>query len=92
MPETSLIILYISGRVQGVGFRQSAKTMARFLGIRGIVKNLNDGRVYIEAEGVKVSLDAFVDWCRKGTQYGQVERVEKAESKPKGYLSFEIKF
>ena len=80
----------ITGRVQGVGFRHSAKTNARFKGISGIVKNLNDGSVYIEAEGDRNQLDDFVKWCRRGPGFGQVENVKVETARPKAYNKFNI--
>ena len=60
----------ISGRVQGVGFRHSARSNARYHGITGFVKNKPDGSVYIEAEGSRNQLDEFVEWCKKGPDSG----------------------
>jgi acylphosphatase len=53
-----LKIIY-SGRVQGVGFRYTAKTVAAGFEIAGIVRNLPDGRVELVAEGAREELDAF---------------------------------
>ena len=90
MAEIKCYIIYISGHVHGVGFRHSARTMARHLGIKGLVKNLPDGRVYIEAEGSSSSLITFLNWCRKGPGYGSVEKVEKKEVLGKGFRTFEV--
>ena len=92
LSEKTLYKIHISGRVQGVGFRHSAKTIARFLGLKGFVKNIPDGRVYIEAEGSRNSLDSFMKWCRKGPGYGFVEKVEKTEDDLKDFKTFEIKY
>jgi acylphosphatase len=51
--------VFFSGRVQGVGFRYTAKTVAAGFEITGTVKNLPDGRVEIIAEGVRAELDAY---------------------------------
>jgi acylphosphatase len=83
--------ILVSGRVQGVGFRHSARTMARYFGLKGFVKNLNDGRVYIEAEGSREKLDEFLAWCRKGPGVGHVDSVEKKTGKVKGYSGFVIR-
>lgn len=48
-----------SGRVQGVGFRYSAKTVATGFEVTGIVRNLPDGRVELIADGLRSELDAF---------------------------------
>jgi acylphosphatase len=69
----------VTGRVQGVSYRHSARTMARYLGIRGFVKNRNDGSVYIEAEGDTEALGSFVQWCRKGPDFARVEKIETQE-------------
>lgn len=69
----------ITGRVQGVSFRYSARTIARYLGVKGFVRNMHDGSVYIEAEAEENVLGNFVIWCRKGPDFAQVEKVETDE-------------
>jgi acylphosphatase len=90
MEEMLLYKIHIRGYVQGVGFRWSAAREAKILGITGFVRNLNDGRVYIEAEGFPDQLKAFVGWCRKGPTGGFVESVETEASAPAGYREFRI--
>ena len=51
--------VYFSGRVQGVGFRYTTKTVATGFELTGIVRNLPDGRVELIAEGLRTELDAF---------------------------------
>ena len=53
-----LTVIY-SGRVQGVGFRYTTKTVATGFEITGLVRNLPDGRVELVAEGTRVELEAF---------------------------------
>lgn len=67
--------IIVKGHVQGVGFRWSAARAANYLGIKGFVKNMPDGSVYIEAEGPETDLEEFVQWCRKGPSFGQVDTV-----------------
>lgn len=89
------LVLYkitIKGRVQGVGFRHSARTNARYHGITGYVKNEADGSVYIEAEGSRNQLDEFVKWCRKGPGFGHVDDIKIDTSLPRNYSSFEIRY
>ena len=56
--------IFYSGRVQGVGFRHTAKTLAAGFEITGIVRNLPDGRVELVAEGSREELEAFRDAIR----------------------------
>ncbi len=84
--------IIVHGRVQGVSFRFRARTMARYLGVKGFVKNLYDGSVYIEAEGGENALGDFVLWCRKGPDFAQVERIETEEMKVMNDKSFDIRF
>ncbi len=51
--------VFFSGRVQGVGFRYTAKTVATGFEITGVIRNLPDGRVELVAEGSRAELDAF---------------------------------
>ena len=55
-------IITVSGRVQNVGFRFNTLKAAKKNDIYGIVKNLHDGSVYIEAEGEEENLDQFILW------------------------------
>jgi acylphosphatase len=59
-----LHVLY-SGRVQGVGFRYTAKTVATGFEVTGIVRNLADGRVELFAEGLKNELEGFQQAIRE---------------------------
>ena len=85
------IILQISGRVQGVGFRYYAQKKAEEFDIKGFVRNRPDGSVYIEAEGTEEALEAFADWCEEGPAWSRVSQVKKQEIPPQGYQQFEIR-
>ena len=90
MEEKLLYKIHVRGRVQGVGFRWSAVREARNQGIKGFVKNLSDGSVYIEAEGSMKQLNTFVEWCKKGPGFGYVESVDIDTSPPVDYTDFHI--
>lgn len=66
----------ITGRVQGVGFRNFTRTRARRLGVTGWVRNERDGSVRLEAEGDREALDALVEAVQHGPRMAQVENVE----------------
>ncbi|RST99305.1 acylphosphatase [Vagococcus vulneris] len=59
------IQMIVSGRVQGVGFRYLTKMTAEQIGVTGLVKNLNDGSVYIEADGTDEQLEQFIAAVKK---------------------------
>lgn len=84
--------LTIHGQVQGVGFRFSARKEAERLGLRGFVRNEEDGSVTIEAEGEAEALDKYKAWCRHGPRFARVVRVDCAEGPVRGYESFEIAY
>ncbi len=90
MQATKLYKIHVTGRVQGVGFRWSAASAARNLGVKGYVRNLPDGSVYIEAEGSSDQLEAFADWCRTGPGIGHVKEVKISEYPPAGFEDFSI--
>jgi acylphosphatase len=50
--------------------------MAQSLNLTGYVKNLPDGSVYLEAQGVRESVVTFIDWCRTGPRNAFVDSVE----------------
>ena len=70
------IKIKVTGKVQGVFYRASAKDKAQQLGLSGMVKNEQDGSVYIEAEGEEQKLKELIDWCHHGPDMAQVENVE----------------
>ena len=80
----------VHGKVQGVFFRASTKAVADQLGVKGLVKNLKDGTVYIEAEGDGFSLDSFLEWCHEGPEKAKVEKVDVTEAELKNYRNFEV--
>ena len=67
----------VSGRVQGVFFRASARAEAVRLGIEGSAKNLDDGRVEVIAKGSDEALDAMERWLWQGPPSARVENVER---------------
>ena len=81
MPETT-VLLRISGRVQGVGFRAWTVRTAAELGLRGWVRNLADGSVEALACGDRETLDRFVDQCRRGPQFAGVKAVDVRPADP----------
>jgi acylphosphatase len=70
------ISIVVSGRVQGVFYRQSTKEKAMDLGITGTVENLPDGNVYIRATGTSEQLDLLVNWCWQGPPRAKVSSVD----------------
>lgn len=84
--------LYLTGQVQGVFFRSSARSQAKLKGVRGWVKNLPDGRVEAVLEGNKGDVDSVIDFCRKGPSGSRVDDVEISWERPSyKYPEFSIK-
>ena len=69
----------ISGKVQGVGFRNFTQRNAKQLGVNGYAKNLANGKVEVVAEGDKAQLDALVALLRQGPRYARVDSLEIEE-------------
>jgi len=67
----------ISGRVQGVGFRYFAQRSAARHQVRGYVRNLEDGRVEVFAQGPEPVVKAFRDDLAAGPSFSEVEKVEE---------------
>ena len=80
----------VKGKVQGVFYRASTRREAVKRGIKGWVKNLPDGNVYIEAEGTADQLDALLAWCRRGPDHAKVTQVDFEVTQPNGYTDFKI--
>lgn len=84
------IAITVSGKVQGVFFRQNTKEIAKEIGITGEVKNLSDGSVYIIATGTKVQLDKLLAWCRHGPPKANVLSIETKELSFQQFDGFSI--
>ena len=84
------ISIIISGKVQAVYFRQSAKEKAIELGLTGQAKNLRDGNVHIIASATQEQLAVFTDWCKKGPPRAVVAGVEITELPLKLFDHFTI--
>ena len=82
--------LNVTGKVQGVWFRQSTLEKAQELGLAGTVRNMPDGSVDIEAEGSEKALRKLIEWCREGPDHATVEDVVYAEDELQNYKDFSI--
>jgi DNA ligase D-like protein (predicted 3'-phosphoesterase) len=81
----------VSGGVQGVGFRESARRRALELGVTGWVGNSDDGSVDVHAEGSRAAVEAMGDFLRAGARGATVEDVAVEEVRPEGHEQFAIR-
>jgi acylphosphatase len=81
----------ISGRVQGVFFRDSVRRRAIDQGVTGWVRNLPDGAVEAVFEGPREDVDALVRFAETGPPQANVERVETSEEEPAGETGFRVR-
>ena len=72
--------IYVSGQVQGVGYRYFARNAAEQIGLSGYVKNLGDGRVEVYAIGLPVQLERLVSELRRGPRHASVEELVQEEA------------
>jgi acylphosphatase len=83
-------LVHYSGRVQGVGFRATARALAQRFAVAGWVRNLPDGRVALLAEGPAGEVERFLRAVREGFA-GYIEEEQMGRPEPTGrYRSFEI--
>jgi acylphosphatase len=76
--------IYVTGKVQGVFFRQNTKRQAQSRGVCGWVSNLPDGRVEAVLEGEEATVNEVVDYCRHGPSFAKVENLEVVFENYKG--------
>jgi acylphosphatase len=81
----------VTGVVQGVGFRWSAREKAQELGVTGWARNRLDGTVETEIEGEPEAVERMLDWLRTGPPGSAVDRVDVAEATPDGDEAFRIR-
>lgn len=83
--------IFIKGKVQGVFFRDWIRRQARELGLTGWVRNIEDGRVEVVLEGLKVTVSTMVEKCKEGPELARVKHIDVIwEKATKEYRNFEV--
>jgi acylphosphatase len=80
----------VSGRVQGVWYRESCRLEADRLGVTGWVRNQPDGTVELEAEGAPAAVDALLVWARQGPPRAAVSTMTIDDVPPRGGTGFRV--
>ena len=87
------IHIFVTGRVQGVFFRQSTKVMAIKNNAKGWIRNLDDGRVEIVAQGETQDIDNLAHWCKTGPANSRVDEFELSEENISDeFETFEVRY
>lgn len=81
----------VTGKVQGVFFRESTRRKALEINVSGFVRNESDGAVYIEAEGNEAQLAELVSWCQRGPERAEVIAVKVEPAPVNNHRGFEIR-
>ena len=79
---------FVSGRVQGVGFRASTRFRALDLGLAGYARNLDDGRVEAFVQGAAKDIETFAKWLQVGPPLARVDDVERVAAEPEPRIGF----
>jgi acylphosphatase len=89
-PEVIRRVVKVSGRVQGVFFRETLRRMAMEAGVDGWARNTRDG---LEAalEGPRDEVERLVHWCRTGPPHAVVIHVQVNEEDPTGESNFRVR-
>lgn len=93
MAEKKRLHIFLSGRVQGVGFRSFIKRNAERLSLSGWAKNLLDGRVELVFAGKKEEVKKMVELIEEGPRFADVRDLEIKKREYEGkYSDFKIRF
>lgn len=84
--------IFISGRVQGVGFRAFTRKEASSRGIKGWVKNLADGRVEIIIQGEREDIKDMIKRIKEGPSFARVDDIEISDEEIENFDRFEVRF
>ncbi len=84
------VSIIVTGKVQGVFFRQSTKELATVLGIKGEVRNMPDDTVHIIATGTDKQIERLMTWCKQGPPKAKVEKVIAEEQPLQQFEKFRI--
>jgi acylphosphatase len=91
MSERTRAHVFVSGRVQGVFFRNTTQEEATAKGVEGWVRNLDDGRVEAVFEGEEGAVESMVAFCGEGPERARVEDVEVEYGEPTGESGFRVR-
>ena len=92
-PEANRAKIWVSGTVQGVGYRSFVQKTATSLGLNGYCKNLPDGRVEVEVEGDSILVKKLIENLRAGSSLSQVKNIEVLEHiKGPKFTEFSIRY
>ena len=80
----------VSGRVQGVFFRDSVRRLAERHGVAGWVRNTWDGTVEAVFEGEPQAVERLVDFCREGPRGAAVDHVDVTSEQPEELTGFRV--
>ncbi len=89
--EQIRVHVFVSGRVQGVGYRYSTLNEAQRLGVNGWVRNLPDGSVEAVFEGSRTVVEEIIRWCHKGPTAAVVKDVAVEYEELEGLRGFETR-
>ena len=92
MTEDARKEIVFTGRVQGVGFRYTTRSIARGYKVTGFVRNMPDGSVYLVAEGPPAEVEAFVSALKARMKSYIVDAQESGAPPAGSFESFEIAF
>jgi acylphosphatase len=81
----------VSGRVQGVFFRDSTRRRAESAGVAGWVRNTADGTVEAIFEGEDSAVEEMIAFCRSGPGRAEVSAVDVEDEQPEGLSGFEVR-
>jgi acylphosphatase len=81
----------VSGRVQGVFFRDSTRKQAREASVSGWVRNRSDATVEAVFEGDEAAVERMIEFCRAGPDRADVRDVDVTGEEPEGLSGFELR-
>ena len=91
MSDTVARHVVVSGRVQGIGYRDSCRHQAQQHGVTGWVRNRADGTVEAHLEGPLDAVDAVLRWCRQGPRWAEVTDCVANDTGVEGSTHFEVR-
>jgi len=90
MSTKKCLEIILTGKVQNVGLRESVQEYANDNGIKGYIRNKEDGRVKIIAYGEKLTLDNLIHHCSNGHNWSEIDEMVIKEIKPRRFSKFHI--